>query len=70
MAHSASGCSIAQDILDVMRLLGEGHDRHMIVITSSYGLSDLKTDLQYMYKRRLVETLDVNLFLRLLARAP
>jgi len=24
---------------------------YMIVITSSYGLSDLKTDLQYMYKR-------------------
>ena len=23
----------------------------MIVITSSYGLGDLKTDLQYMYKR-------------------
>ncbi|CAE7333776.1 ODA11, partial [Symbiodinium sp. CCMP2456] len=24
---------------------------HMIIITSSYGLNDLKTDLQYMYKR-------------------
>ena len=24
---------------------------YMIVITSSYGLPDLKTDLQYMYKR-------------------
>ncbi|CAE7882670.1 ODA11 [Symbiodinium sp. KB8] len=31
--------------------VGGSGRQHMIIITSSYGLNDLKTDLQYMYKR-------------------